>query len=406
MRALFIKEFQELKRDRRTLAMIIMLPLLLLLVFGYAANFSVDHINVKVIGPQASSTVSYLKSLPGADKFNFVADTSAPATPTQSQKLLRSPSGDVVVIPKAKAGTLSQRVDVYLNGAKLFTAQSAKADLVQMQANDMRAQLKQLSSAATQTQQSAQGLRTNPTQAAKAAQAAQAAKEQSQKLQALAKQAQETNTNWIKVEFNPDLKTSWVMIPGLIGLVMAVIGTLITSIGMVREREAGTLEQLAVMPIKARSIIAGKISPYFMLAIIDMSAVALAGVYLFDIPFNGQLWLFALAGGLFLGVVLGLGVLISTVSQTTAQAVQMAIMTIIPQTLLSGLVFPLESMATWVRCIGYLLPLTWFVQVSRGVMLNGSNAAQLWLPLSIMALQCVLLFGAATARLARSLRSI
>lgn len=400
MRALFIKEFQELKRDRRTLAMIIMLPLLLLLVFGYAANFSVDHINVKVIGPQASSTVSYLKSLPGADKFNFVADTSAPATPTQAQKLLRSPSGDVVVIPKAKAGTLSQRVDVYLNGAKLFTAQSAKADLVQMQANDMRAQLKQLSSAATQAQQSAQGLRTNPTQAA------QAAKEQSQKLQALAKQAQETNTNWIKVEFNPDLKTSWVMIPGLIGLVMAVIGTLITSIGMVREREAGTLEQLAVMPIKARSIIAGKISPYFMLAIVDMSAVALAGVYLFDIPFNGQLWLFALAGLLFLGVVLGLGVLISTVSQTTAQAVQMAIMTIIPQTLLSGLVFPLESMATWVRCIGYLLPLTWFVQVSRGVMLNGSNASQLWLPLSIMALQCVLLFGAATARLARSLRSI
>lgn len=397
MRALFIKEFQELKRDRRTLAMIIMLPLLLLLVFGYAANFSVDHINVKVIGPQASSTVSYLKSLPGADKFNFVADPSTPATPAQAQKLLRSPSGDVVVIPKAKAGTLSQRVDVYLNGAKLFTAQSAKADLVQMQANDMRAQLKQLSSAATQAQQSAQGLRTNP---------AQAAKEQSQKLQALAKQAQETNTNWIKVEFNPDLKTSWVMIPGLIGLVMAVIGTLITSIGMVREREAGTLEQLAVMPIKARSIIAGKISPYFMLAIVDMSAVALAGVYLFDIPFNGQLWLFALAGVLFLGVVLGLGVLISTVSQTTAQAVQMAIMTIIPQTLLSGLVFPLESMATWVRCIGYLLPLTWFVQVSRGVMLNGSNAAQLWLPLSIMALQCVLLFGAATARLARSLRSI
>ena len=402
MRALFIKEFQELKRDRRTLAMIIMLPLLLLLVFGYAANFSVDHINVKVIGPQASSTVSYLKSLPGADKFNFVADTSAPATPTQAQKLLRSPSGDVVVIPKAKAGTLSQRVDVYLNGAKLFTAQSAKADLVQMQANDMRTQLKQLS-AATQAQQAAQGLPTNPTQATKAA---QAAKEQSQKLQALAKQAQETNTNWIKVEFNPDLKTSWVMIPGLIGLVMAVIGTLITSIGMVREREAGTLEQLAVMPIKARSIIAGKISPYFMLAIVDMSAVALAGVYLFDIPFNGQLWLFALAGVLFLGVVLGLGVLISTVSQTTAQAVQMAIMTIIPQTLLSGLVFPLESMATWVRCIGYLLPLTWFVQVSRGVMLNGSNAAQLWLPLSIMALQCVLLFGAATARLARSLRSI
>lgn len=400
MRALFIKEFQELKRDRRTLAMIIMLPLLLLLVFGYAANFSVDHINVKVLGPQASSTVSYLKSLPGADKFNFVADTSAPTTPAQAQKLLRSPSGDVVVIPKAKAGTLSQRVDVYLNGAKLFTAQSAKADLVQMQANDMRAQLKQLSSAATQAQQSAQGLRTNPTQAA------QAAKEQSQKLQALAKQAQETNTNWIKVEFNPDLKTSWVMIPGLIGLVMAVIGTLITSIGMVREREAGTLEQLAVMPIKARSIIAGKISPYFMLAIVDMSAVALAGVYLFDIPFNGQLWLFALAGLLFLGVVLGLGVLISTVSQTTAQAVQMAIMTIIPQTLLSGLVFPLESMAAWVRCIGYLLPLTWFVQVSRGVMLNGSNAAQLWLPLSIMALQCVVLFGAATARLARSLRSI
>ena len=90
MRALFIKEFQELKRDRRTLAMIIMLPLLLLLVFGYAANFSVDHINVKVIGPQASSTVSYLKSLPGADKFKSYCARPA-ATSSLSPKPRREP---------------------------------------------------------------------------------------------------------------------------------------------------------------------------------------------------------------------------------------------------------------------------------------------------------------------------
>ena len=119
-----------------------------------------------------------------------------------------------------------------------------------------------------------------------------------------------------EVLYNPDLKTSWVMVPAIIGLILTFIGTIITSIGLVREREAGTLEQLAVMPIKPSTVILGKIAPYFLLAALDMIIVTVLGMLLFDVPFNGNVLAFALGAALFLFVVLGLGVFISTISQT------------------------------------------------------------------------------------------
>lgn len=116
-------------------------------------------------------------------------------------------------------------------------------------------------------------------------------------------------------------------------------------------------------------------------------------------PFAGSLWLFSLAAVVFLFVVLGIGVLISTVSQNTGQAIQLAILFVVPQVLLSGLIFPLDSMQPGVRWIGYILPLTWFRELSQGVMLRGAGIDSFWLPLVILGGMAVFAFGAATARM-------
>lgn len=211
--------------------------------------------------------------------------------------------------------------------------------------------------------------------------------------------ATEMGKDNVTVLFNPDLKTSFVMIPGLIGLIMTLIGTMITSIGLVREREQGTLEQLAVMPLKPGAVIIGKIAPYLLLALIDMAIITLIGMAVFDLPFRGDVWVFLLGTLLFLFVVLGLGIFISTVSQNSGQAVQMAMMLVMPQMLLSGIIFPLESMAASVRWIGYLLPLTWFNELAQGTMLRGASWGSLWLPLVILAGEAAVIFSAATLRL-------
>jgi ABC-2 type transport system permease protein len=201
----------------------------------------------------------------------------------------------------------------------------------------------------------------------------------------------------IQVLFNPDLTTSWVMIPAIIGLILTFIGTLITSIGMVREREAGTFEQLAVMLLKASSVILGKITPYFLLAALDMLLIALIGIWLFGVPFRGNVGIFALGAALFLRG--PRSALISTVAKTSGQAIQMAMMTLLPQILLSGMIFPLDAMAAGVRWIGYLLPLTYFTMISQGVMLRGSGWEALWLPIVVLAVMAVVLFAAAVVRL-------
>ena len=203
--------------------------------------------------------------------------------------------------------------------------------------------------------------------------------------------------------YNPDLKTSWVMVPAIIGLILTFIGTIITSIGMVRERETGTLEQLAVMPIRPSRVILGKIAPYFLVASADMIIVTVLGILLFSVPFNGSPFVFALGAAIFLFVVLGLGVFISTISQTEGQAIQTAFFFLLPQILLSGMIFPLEAMAAGVRWIGYLLPLTYFTMISQGIMLRGAPIASLWLPFVVLTAMAVVVFTGATLRFRRDL---
>jgi ABC-2 type transport system permease protein len=158
-----------------------------------------------------------------------------------------------------------------------------------------------------------------------------------------------------------------------------------------------------VMPLRAWDVIAGKIVPYLMVAAVDLVLVIVIGMGVFHVPFAGNVAVFALGAALFLLVTLGMGVLISTVSQNQGQAIQLAFMILLPQVLLSGLIFPVSSMAAGVRWISYVLPLTYFIEISRGVMLKAVPISALGQPLGLLALLAAVVLGLAIIRFRRDL---
>ena len=333
MWAMAMKEFRQMFRDHRTLALMIVQPVVLLVVFGYAASFDVDHVDAVVLGPRAEQVAA---ALPEQLEVVRVA-------PDQGREdgvdALRD-SEAVVAVVTAEGG----QPQVLVDGANLFAARSVVT-----------------------------ALRGRP------------------------------ELPEPEVLFNPELKTSTIMVPGLMGVVLVFVGTIATALGVVRERQSGTLEQLAVMPFRPRDVLGGKLLPYLGVAVVDLAVIVAVGVLLFDVPFAGSPLVFALGALLFLFVTVGIGVLISTVSETQGQAIQLAIMTMLPQILLSGLIFPLQAMAPGVRWIGYLLPLTWFVQLARGVMVRGAPLEALLLPLTMLAVQGAVVFSASIARFRRDL---
>jgi ABC-2 type transport system permease protein len=332
------KEFRELRRDRRTVAMMIALPVVLLVVFGYAANFRVHDIPTVVVGPGAGQAAGLLRE----PTFHVAAvDTAAGESAAEAQ--LRNGQAAVAIV------TGGRRPLVLMDGSQLFTVETAEGALAQL-----------------------------------APRAGAAAPQ-------------------VRILFNPSLSTSWVMVPGLAGLILVFIGTLITSLGVVRERQSGTLEQLAVMPFRAWDVIAGKIAPYLMVAAADLVIIVVIGMAVFHVPFVGNVATFALGAALFLLVTLGMGVLISTVSQNQGQAIQLAFMVMLPQVLLSGLIFPISSMAAGVRWISYVLPLTYFIEISRGVMLKAEPISALAEPLGLLAALAVVVLGLAIIRFRRDL---
>ena len=352
MWAMIVKEFRQLRRDRRTLAMMIVMPVLLLVVLGYAASFDVKTIPVAAAGPQAQVVGAVLHR-----PFDVVT-TEPGQGRAWAQDELRDGHADVAVV------TGGNRLVVLIDGSQLFAARAALTALASMQR--LARPVGTSGSAGGAGPAGAAGLALGAPQ--------------------------------VTILYNPDLKTSDIMIPGLAGVVLVFVGVIITSLGVVRERQTGTLEQLAVMPLRTRDVYLGKIVPYFVVATIDLAIVLAVGIVIFGVPFRGSPAVFALGALEFLFVTLGLGVLISSVSQNQGQAIQLAIMVLLPQVLLSGLIFPLSSIVAGVRWIAYLLPLTYFNQISRGVMLRAEPFTALWPYFACLALLGAVIVTLATLR--------
>lgn len=356
MRAIAVKEFRELRRDRRTLAMLFVLPLVFLVVFGYAASFDIKNVPTVIVGPTAQTLSRVLP-----ETFDVMGVSAQGDEPSARDDLTRGRAVVAIVTPTASQSSAA----VLIDGTELFAAQAALRSLAEMKA----------------------------AAAARSSRASQAARPADASLP----------TVKVDVLFNPDLRTAVIMIPGLCGIILVFVGTVATALGVVRERQSGTMEQLAVMPFRPRDVFLGKIAPYLIIAATDMVIVVAAGMLLFDVPFRGSVATFALGALLFLFVTLGTGVLISSVSQTQGQAIQLAMLTMLPQFLLSGLFFPLYSMAWTVRWIGYLLPLTYFIKVARGVMVRGAPIDALWAPLVVLSVMAIVVFTASTLRFRRDL---
>jgi len=331
------KEFRELRRDRRTMAMIVVFPLIMLLIFGYAATFNVDSVPTAIVGPGAQQVADQGFTAQGADLLDIViVDPSG--TSETAQDLLKDRKAQLAI------ATDTQPPTAFIDGSNIFAAQAANAALGRL--GD------QIS---------------------------------------------------VEILYNPDLTTSWVLIPPLIGYILMFIGTVVAAIGLVKERESGTLEQLAVMPLSPGAVIFGKVVPYFIIGAINVTILTVLSMFLFGIPFVGNVFLFGAGAALFLLVVLGVGVLVSTVSQNTGQAIQLAIFFLVPQILLSGMIFPLSAVPWAIRWLAYVFPLTYYTVISNGIILRGAGLDSLWQPFLVLAGMGAFVFTAAILRFRKDL---
>jgi ABC-2 type transport system permease protein len=182
----------------------------------------------------------------------------------------------------------------------------------------------------------------------------------------------------IQFLYNPNMRRMDFLLPGLTGLILQVQALLLTSFAIVREREQGTLEQLIVTPIKPWELMLGKILPYVAVAAVNLAMVLITGTLIFGMKITGDMYLMILLSGIFLVGSLGLGVLISNISRTQIEALYLAVFIILPAVMLSGLIWPRQNMPWLAFYSGYLLPLTYYLEIIRGILLKGVGATYLW----------------------------
>jgi ABC transporter DrrB family efflux protein len=188
-----------------------------------------------------------------------------------------------------------------------------------------------------------------------------------------------------KMLFNPDSRSANFFVPGLIAIILQIVTTLLTAVSVVRERERGTLEQLLVTPVKPFGLMLGKLIPYFIIGFIEACSVLIVMSVIFKVPINGSLVLLLVLVILFLFPALGIGLFISTKAKNQVQAMQMAQFVMLPSILLSGFMFPRESMPMIMNWIGYLIPATYFIDIMRGIVLRGAGVFELWPDIAALA---------------------
>ncbi|HSH03394.1 MAG TPA: ABC transporter permease [Anaerolineae bacterium] len=206
-----------------------------------------------------------------------------------------------------------------------------------------------------------------------------------------------------QVWYNPDLVSAYYMIPALIGLIIQFLATMLTSTAIVREREKGTIEQLIVTPIQPWELILGKVIPYILIAFFDMIQVLIAGVLIFGVPINGSIPLLLTLSALFIFTTLGLGIFISTIANTQQEAMLLTMFTLLPSIFLSGFFFPLAAMPPILQWLSYAVPLRYFLIVVRGVVLKGAGVEILAPEIFALIIFALVIIIAASARFRKRL---
>jgi ABC-2 type transport system permease protein len=347
------KEFIQIRRDPRTLAIVLVMPLMQLVLFGYAINTAVDHI-ATIVFDQAQDAQSrgFINSFFNTGYFDPTGQAGSLEQVRQAIDAGRARVG-IIVPPDFSHDLVAGRApkaQVLVDGSDPNTAQTA------------------LLVAGTLSQRGGQSIDVRPV-----------------------------------VLYNPSMQSINFMIPGLLGLILQFQTLLLTAFAVVRERERGTLEQLVVTPVKSWELMLGKILPFVVVAFGNVLLASAIGRFWFGVEFAGNYFLLLALAGLFVLSSLGLGLLISTVSQTQAQAMQMALFVMLPSIILSGFVFPREGMPHPIRELGLLIPLTYFLQILRGIILKGVGVEVLWPEVLALAAFGLIVFGLSANRFRKTM---
>jgi ABC-2 type transport system permease protein len=335
---MLVKEFIQLKRDRVSFAMIIMIPLMQLLLFGYAINTTPRNLPTAVLMQESSDlSRSILAALENTKYFRV---THLPRSEAEVDQLLAS--GDVLFA-----------IEFPANFERSVRRGDKPAMLVIADATDPVASGTALSALSEVLQTSLSHDRDVPNRP---------------------EMPFEIRTH---ARYNPAALTQLNIVPGLVGTILTMTMLIFTALSVTREIERGTMENLLSMPITPVEIMLGKIIPYVFVGVVQASMIISIGVLLFGVPILGNVAMLALLSTLFIATNLSIGYTFSTIAQNQLQAMQMSMMFFLPNILLSGFMFPFAGMPIWAQYIGEALPLTHFLRIVRSIMLKGSNLSDL-----------------------------
>ncbi len=330
------KEFLHIIRDKRTLAVMLLMPVIQLLLMGYAATTDIDQLRTAVLDQDKSAASRDLIEAYKASKYFDVVAHAA----SHRELAYLVDAGDAragVIIPagygqKLAAGDQSQ-IAFVIDGSDpsvastVFSASQAVGQAYSMELLEQSTGI---------DPDSMPGVQVRP-----------------------------------RVWYNPEMKSANFMIPGIIGMILYFLTALFTAQAIVRERESGTIEQLIVTPIRSLELIIGKVVPYAAVSFIGVLEVLALGVFWFGVPIRGSLGLLLGLSALFLLTSLGIGIFISTVANTQQEAMLLTWLTMLPAIFLAGFFFPIEAMPGWLQAVSYVVPLRYMLVVIRGIFLKG-----------------------------------
>jgi ABC-2 type transport system permease protein len=360
------KELRQIRRDRRTLLILLFVPAFFLLIYGYALNFDIRHVRLAVQDNDRSAVSrDLISAFVNSGYFDLVGEVFSPS---EIDTMLDTDDARAVLVIPAKFGSdvtagRQASVQFLVNGDNANTATTVvgyATGLInaQSQRYELQARIRSLTGPV---------LNVEP-----------------------------------RVWYNPELRSTLFLVPGLIAYIAMLTAVVSTALSIVREKEAGTMEQVRMSPIGPVPYVLGKTAPYFVVSLISSMSIVVAAILLFDMPMRGS-W-FVLIGivSLFLVGALAFGLLISSIADSQQVAFQLALLTsFLPTLMLSGFIFPISSMPTFLQVVTRIVPARYFLVALRGIVLKGVGPADFWTDVIALVVYAIAILGLASVRVRR-----
>ncbi len=363
LRGLLLKEWYHILRDRRTLAVLILMPLVQVVLFGYAIRTDVEDVRLVVVDPTPDATTLALRSrFDATGTFHIVAVLRT--TDALEAWFQRGDAQGAVLIEPRFGERLARGLPAHVHVIGDATEPNTGSTVQAYTSNVIQGFERELRGRAAPGVRTAGAIRIEPE---------------------------------VRTRFNPTRQSTNLFVPGLMAFVLTIISTIMTAISISREKETGTMEALLVSPLRPWQIIVGKVSPYLAVGIVSVSTVLVEARLVFHVPVRGSVLLLLGEGVLFILVSLSLGIMIS--ARTSSQRVAMLgalVGTMLPTILLSGFIFPVDSLPDVLRWASAAMPARWFVTIARAIMLKGTGIAYLWRETLILAGMALALLTIAT----------